>query len=118
MTDSPVLQFLSADLFFQSRLQGHCTACGFKLQQIGRLDQLGSSETIRGLIVDLELPGLEFKRLGEVLAERQVSAIGYGSHVKTHLFDAAREAGMEHLYSRGEIDARGTEILKDIFSKA
>jgi hypothetical protein len=117
MSDSPTLQFLSFDLFFQSRLQGHCAANGYRLQQINRLDQINSPETIRGLIVDLELPGLDFVRLGEILIENQLPALAYGSHVKTHLFEAAREAGIEHRFSRGEIDARGVEILKSLFSK-
>lgn len=116
MDDPLTLQFLSVDLFFQSRIEGHCRVCGFSLQQINRLDQIGSPETIRGLIVDLEFPGLDFERLGEILTEQQLPALGYGSHVKTHLFEAAQEAGIEHLFSRGEIDARGVEILSAAFS--
>ncbi|HUG18367.1 MAG TPA: hypothetical protein VMM56_05280, partial [Planctomycetaceae bacterium] len=100
MDDPLTLQFLSVDLFFQSRLQGHCSACGYRLQPINRLDQIGSPEIIRGLIVDLEFPGLDFQRLGEILTENQLPALGYGSHVKTHLFEAAREAGIENLFSR------------------
>ena len=116
MSDSPTLQFLSVDLFFQSRVEGHCRACGFSMQQINRLDRIGPPETIRGLIVDLELPGLDFVRLGEILTANQIPALGYGSHVKTHLFEAAREAGIENLFSRGEIDARGAEILQSCFA--
>jgi hypothetical protein len=118
MDDPLTLQFLSLDLFFQSRIEGHCRACGFSLQTINRLDRIGPPDSVRGVIVDLEFPGLDFERLGELLAEQQLPAIGYGSHVKTHLFERAREAGLENLFSRGEIDARGPEILSATFSNA
>ena len=110
------LVLLTTDLFFTSKIQGPATHLGFRVKIVSSQPGLDSFDLnqLAGVIVDLELPGLDFARLSETIHTHAVKFIGYGSHVKTNLFDSAREAGIGLLYSRGEISSKLPEILNQL----
>lgn len=66
---------------------------------------------IDAVLIDLELDGFDAtatrKFHGHVFA-------GYGSHVRTSLFEAAAAAGIEHLFTRGELHGRGADRLRGL----
>jgi len=95
--------FLSGDLMFASRVRGAAEAAGFTFQLAGSLpDQSG----IAYVIVDLStrsgaVDGL-MQRCGEVCPDARV--IAYGPHVQVPRLEAAKQAGIPAVMTRGEFD--------------
>ena len=99
---------LSDDLVFVSRITATAQAAGLAVRQArtpAALVALARESTPRGIILDLQNPGLDLPAL---LAElREVCAqmprlSGYGSHVEAELLKAAREAGCDVVLPRSK----------------
>ena len=103
MTQIASALLVTRDLFFSSQIEGLARSAGVTLQIVPRLPQLNSDLNCDLLILDLELPELDFEELAQQLDSQEFLTIGYGSHVKTHLFDEARKAGLAQLVPRGRL---------------
>lgn len=71
------------------------------------------------LLIDLATPNLNTRMLTEAAQLNcVVQAVGYGPHVKTDLFDAARDAGLKNLMSRGQFTAQAGGLIADFCREA
>lgn len=104
---------VTRDLFFSSQIEGAVRSAGVMLKISSRLPDADAELGLDMLIVDLELPGLDFDELSLLLQTHELPAVGYGSHVKTHLFEAGQKAGIEHLVARGGLQDRLRELLRE-----
>jgi hypothetical protein len=105
---------LCRDLLFASQLHGAILRAGLKgrtcLSQDGCLEQL-KQPGIRDVIIDLETPDLDLPAL------RQASPAGCrltatGPHVKTELFEVARQAGCDTILTRGKAFSQLDTLLR------
>jgi len=112
MTSFASALLVTQDLFFSSRIEGLARSAGVRLQIASRLPEPDAELDWDVLILDLELPGLDFDELAQRLKSHEFRTVGYGSHVKTHLFDAGRDAGIEQLVARGSLCDRLRELFQ------
>jgi CheY-like chemotaxis protein len=60
------------------------------------------------LLIDLQMPGLdiaEFSRaLNNLEADSRPHCVGYAQHVEIDLLKSAREAGIDEVYTRGQMN--------------
>ncbi len=111
MSEPPAIVLVTADLFFGSKLQGTAVQCGIPLRMVSSIEACDPGLECRTVIVDLELPGFDPADFVERLAAPGRRIVGYGSHVRTALFEAARAAGFDELLSRGGLSTNLTERL-------
>lgn len=111
-TDPPELFLLSSDLFFPSRIQSTARSLGIKTQLYSKASDLTQIPDEAHLILDMELPNLDFAALESAIAEKRIHAIGYAPHVKIDLIRGGQSAGMSKIYTRGQF----TESLADILT--
>lgn len=101
--DDARVVFLSGDLMFASRVRGAAEAAGYAFQLAGSLpDQPG----IAYVIVDLStrsgvVDGL-MQQCADVCPDAKV--IAYGPHVQVSRLDAAKQAGIPIVVTRGQFD--------------
>ena len=107
---------LCDDLIFFSRIAGAARAAGRTVRQAktsAELLVLARQHAPRGVILDLQNPGLELEPL---LAELRVlpaipRVIAYGSHVLADALRAARQAGCDRVLPRSRfVEALETDI--------
>ena len=108
---------LCDDLIFFSRIAGTARAAGLTVRQAktaADLLTLARAAAPRGVLVDLQNPGLD---LAALLAEFRAACpamprvIAYGSHVLADALRAAREAGCDRVLPRSRfVHALETEI--------
>lgn len=114
--DSTILYLLSADLFFPSRIQSTASALGLKTQLLTRADSLPELPQGGHLILDMEVPNLDFPQLQQSIEDNHLQCIGYAPHVKTELFQAGKSSGMSKIYTRGQFTEALPEILQTFVS--
>lgn len=112
MSEVSTALLVTSDLFFSSQIEGIARAAGVTLRIASDLPDPGEELGEELLILDLELPTLDFDELARLVQTHELRTVGYGSHVKTHLFDAAKQSGIEHLVSRGQLRDRLPEFLR------
>ena len=108
---------LSDDLIFFSRMAGAARAQALSVRQaqsVGELMTLARQHPPRGVIVDLQYPGLD---LDALLADLRAGCpamprvIAYGSHVQADALRAARLAGCDRVMPRSQfVEALDSEI--------
>jgi hypothetical protein len=101
----PTVLFLSGDLVFASRVRGAAEAAGFRFQLSGKFPEDGG-EAIRYVVVDLSTRSGVVDGLPECVAAQSPGAriIAYGPHVQTARLEAARQAGIPTVLTRGQFD--------------
>ncbi|MDB4638032.1 hypothetical protein OAF24_03945 [bacterium] len=107
------LVLISRDLFFFSNIQFIAKSLRAEASLVNGLSQMNDHPGATCILVDLELPGLDFNALENIHDQSKVTIIGYAPHVKTDLFDAARKVGVTRLYSRGQLNRSTSEILSE-----
>ncbi|HUG93689.1 MAG TPA: hypothetical protein VML55_22850 [Planctomycetaceae bacterium] len=107
---------LSRDLFFASKVTGTAAALGLRIVMEGdpqRAAARAAEPQCRCLIVDLGLPGLLLADLIAVLpADRLPRIIAFDAHVNESRLEAARIAGCDAVYTRGQFSANLPSILQ------
>jgi len=110
---NPSVILVSRDIFFFSGVQSTASQLGCQVQLQNELpDKIGDS-TFCMLVIDLELPGLNFDRLADYTLNDNVYTLAYAPHVKTDLIEQARQAGVNSVVSRGQFSQSFKAILTD-----
>jgi len=111
-----VIVLLTNDLFLGSRIASAAQAAGIELRCAASVDQAlqtDAAEEVNGVLVDLELPGLDPRELMKRLPQRPGRrVIAYGPHVHAPRLAAAREAGCDEVLSRGGLDRDLLAVLR------
>ncbi|QDU37875.1 Response regulator receiver domain protein [Maioricimonas rarisocia] len=108
---------LSGDLFFTSSLRSAAESAGFAAEidampNAQRFVPKLASEEYSAVVIDLESPGLDVSKVIEALpAEPRPRTIAFGPHVQVARLEAARQAGCDHVVSRGQISANLATLL-------
>lgn len=97
--------FLSGDLMFASRVQGAAERAGLGFQFSGSLPD-SDTESIRFVVLDLATrSSLTSEIVGQCDAKcPQARLIAYGPHVQVSKLNAAKEAGISPVMTRGQFD--------------
>ncbi len=114
VADAPgVVVFLSGDLMFASRVRGAAERVGLRFQLSGKLPE-SSDQAIRFVILDLSTMSTMTPNLPSQCTATCPNAqlIAYGPHVQVAKLDAARQAGIETVLTRGQFD----RSLPNLFS--
>ncbi len=120
----PTIGFLTSDLMFHSRVSQSLN----DLKSSGReitltvnrsveklIEKLLEASDVKLFIVDLSLRELNMEAVTKSLRDSlpSVPIIAYGPHVAGALLQAAADAGVESVYTRGQFDHRMTEIISE-----
>lgn len=106
---------LCSDLMLTSNTGAAARAAGYDFVSTpdpNEAAQLASSDRSVRLLVDFATPGLAISEFAQQLPEpvRQ-SAVAYGPHVHTAMFEAARNAGIGRVISRGQFSASLSTLI-------
>jgi CheY-like chemotaxis protein len=101
---------LTADLFFSSQLEGAAQQAGCQLSMVGTTDGLGElsqAGPLRMVVIDLAHPAAQ-DMTGLVTLMRNLEnppdlIVAYTQHVQIERLRTAREAGCDHVTTRGDI---------------
>lgn len=111
---------ISRDLFFTSKVTGAADVAGVKVA-VARdaeavLTKMGELP-VRCVFVDLADPALDVANLiARLPTENRPRVIAFGAHVATARLDAARAAGCDTVLTRGQFDAKLSELLLEYSS--
>lgn len=105
--------FLSGDLLFASRVRGAAESAGLPFVLSGRLPD--DDGPIAWVIVDLATRSGILDGLMDQIAARcpDAKVLAYGPHVQTERINAAREAGVPTVITRGQFDRALPELFGD-----
>lgn len=112
------LIILSRDLMFTSRLEGVARKLALTVAQASDMESavaIVAAGDCRFLIVDLQLPNLDVKKLVDGVRASNaepVQIIACGPHVHAQRLEAARQAGCDQVVSRGQLDREAEAILQ------
>ncbi len=111
--------FLTRDLMFLAKVQSKAAMRGWTLHAASDVSRLeGKVEDpvqVQRVFIDLGLPGLHIGTVASELSHAFPNAIriGYGAHVRVEDLNAARQAGIEHVYTRGQFDSAMDRWFQD-----
>ena len=109
MSDSqtPLVVFLSGDLMFASRVRGAAESAGMRFYVGGNVPE-EESTSIEHVILDLATRSSLTESIVATCARLcpQASLIAYGPHVQVTKLDAAKQAGIPVVMTRGQFDKR------------
>ncbi|NND97289.1 MAG: histidine kinase [Pirellulaceae bacterium] len=99
--------FLSGDLMFASRVRGAAERAGWSFALTGKLPE-SSAVPIRFVVLDLATMSKLTEGITEHCAANCPDAklIAYGPHVQVAKLDAARNAGIPVVMTRGQFDSK------------
>ena len=108
---------LSGDLLFASQATGVFAQLGGQLHET--VDVTGAIAAcaefpIALVLVDLTMPGFDAARFVQQVRSALSAPpplVAYGPHVRAQLLSAARDAGFDAVYTRGQVHAELREIL-------
>jgi hypothetical protein len=113
--NKPCVVLLCSDLMMSSTVSGVAGSCGcsfHKVANVSEVASLTSGQTRVLVLIDLATPGLNPTQLGsELPAELRQSAVAYGPHVHTAKLQAAKDAGIGHVMSRGQFSSQVGQII-------
>ena len=124
MNDSaPLVVYCAADLLWASKIKGTGDAVGVHcrpVRDVGMLEaRLGDSRVV-GAVIDLEAGEAGravLERLRGAAAgprERAVRVVVFGPHVEAEGLRGARAAGADAVLTRGALNARLGEVLREL----
>ena len=100
--------FISGDLMFASRVRAAAESAGFDFALSGNLPPQSpeNTESIRYVVLDLATMSKHTQAVASGCAETypNASLIAYGPHVQVQHLDAAREAGIANVLTRGQFN--------------
>ena len=105
---------LASDLMMTSSVGGAASGSGLTFQSCSNAP--AAAEACAGesvlLLIDLGTPGLDVDELAGALPEEVRSrAVAYGPHVHTTKLQAARDAGIGSVLSRGQFSTQFGQIV-------
>ena len=109
MSDQQVVVFVGGDLMFFSKVSSAASHAGFRcamMKNVELLSQKFKSEEIAWIIIDLfQLTPDKIGGLVETVRAASGSArvIGFGPHVDGDNLDAAAQAGLDAVMTRGQL---------------
>jgi hypothetical protein len=107
--------FLASDLMLSSTVSGFAAANDLRFRSVGSAAELSNSEPNGEnilLLIDLGLAGLDVSILSEVVsAQVLATAVAYGPHVHTAKLQAAQQAGVGNVMSRGQFCAQAGKLI-------
>ena len=114
-----MLLILSRDLIFCSRFHAATESAALESQTALSADQARAAFAdggVTGVCIDLETPDLDLEALvGDARrANASCQIVAYGPHVHESLLQSAREAGCDHVLSRGEFDRMLPSLLQQL----
>lgn len=105
--EPPAVVALVADLIFASRVRGAAAAAGVDVLTTSRASELPAlvePHGVRLVLVDLDTRGTDpvaaIRALKAADRPEPPRVVAYGSHVRSDLLAAAREAGADHVLAR------------------
>ena len=111
---------VSRDLFFASKVTGIAAALGHHVVMEGDPGQAArrAAAGCRCVIVDLSTPGLLLEELIAALpAEPRPRVIAYDAHVNEQRLAAARAAGCDAVYTRGQFSGALSAIVRECLAE-
>jgi CheY-like chemotaxis protein len=113
---SDVALYLTADLFFSSRLVSAAEAAARRVEVVDSIEtalRRAEAGDVGLLLIDLTLPGC---RPEEVMRDWSAlldppPVVAYGPHVAAAQLDAARAAGCTEVLTRGQFDREMRDVL-------
>ena len=100
---------LASDLMISSTVSGFAADAGVKFRGVSSLAALaefGAAAEQTLLLIDVGLADLNLAAISEIVsASTLANAIAYGPHVHEEKLQAARDAGIGHVISRGAFSA-------------
>lgn len=115
-----MILFLTHDLMMASNAQSHARQHEVTLVQVGSLDKVFEvleEQRPHALLIDLQTPQLDIADLGarlKTLSDARVPVtIGYAQHVNVDRLEQAREAGLDQVLTRGQINSQMGRIIAD-----
>jgi len=111
---NPLVVFLSGDLMFASRVRGAAESAG-KRFYLGANVPADESGPIEHVILDLATRSSLTESIVATCAERcpQANLVAYGPHVQVTKLDAAKQAGIPNVMTRGQFD----KCLANLFTR-
>lgn len=114
----PTLLLVCSDLFFSTQLRSAAEQAGWRpLAELSAQTaaSTAASESVRAVVVDLELPGLDIAEFVQGLgADLGPPVIAFGPHVQEHRLQAAAAAGCRQVLSRGQIASSLQHVLQEL----
>jgi CheY-like chemotaxis protein len=110
--------YLTADLFFSSRVAGAAQRVGTELKVVGTLSALLEAAEKGGecslVVIDLTLPAIDVSHAVSAIKQRCPSTriVAYGPHVQEARLAAATEAGCDEVLTRGQFDREMERVLQ------
>jgi DNA-binding NarL/FixJ family response regulator len=111
--------YLTADLFFSSRVVGVAQQLGVDLRLVNSVDNLlkqsADAQACRLVILDLTLPQLELAAVVPAIKKHlpQARVVAYGPHVHVAQLEAAQAAGCDEVLARGAFNAQIERVLRE-----
>lgn len=110
--------YLTADLLFSSQVTSAARQLGLDVTLVNSSSQLLATlaaENAHLLIIDFTTPDLNLLELIPTLREQaptEITIIVYGPHVDTASTAAAKQAGCDMVYTRGQFSSQMVDILR------
>ena len=117
----PTVLYAAADLIWATKIKGTGDAIGVPCRPVRSLEMLEArlaDTDIRGLMLDLDAPGLAFELLARLRSgakadrERAIRVVAFGPHVAVDLLQRAHAEGASAVLARGAFNARLADILR------
>jgi CheY-like chemotaxis protein len=111
--------YLTADLFFSSRVVGVAQQVGCDLRVVGSLEELLKQATDTGdcrlVLLDLTLPRLDVTETATTIKANYPHAriVAYAPHVHEATLEAAQAAGCDEVLSRGQFNREVERVLRN-----
>ncbi len=120
--------YIAADLVWATRIKSTAEGLGIVSRPVRKPEmlaaRLGESD-VTAFIVDLDagemaltlirgIKGWESERDPNGGGRGPIRVVAFGPHVETELFAAAREAGADHVMTRGAFSGRLVDVLKEL----
>ena len=114
-TQSVIL--VASDLMLSSSVSGYASAAGVTFRNVASITdavaEINACERCL-LLLDVGLPGLDFASIAENISSTvRQHAVAYGPHVHTEKLDAARNAGIATVMSRGQFSAQIQQMIAE-----
>ena len=108
-TNEPTLRVVTGDLFLGTRLAGYGRAAGYRVLPGPRLTELDWSRLSAPgarMIIDLASGSAWSEGIARLPDEAKSRVAAYAPHVRTDLLKAARTAGINAVFTQGQLETK------------
>lgn len=110
--------YLTDDLFFSSRVRHAATNCSLELKVVSKQSELPAelgAGHVHFVLLDFSMAGLDLLELVpriRAAATEPVSIVAFGPHVNVGAMAAAKQAGCDEVFTRGQFNSQMDAILR------